>query len=142
MQSLVTVAYASFPSGRAGIALLALRLFVGVAFILHGLGRIRDLPGFAAVYHISWGQALAAKLTQIIGGVCLIVGVLTPVAGLGIAATMVVATRILLEKGEAFINPSGHSWEGCAFYVVAGGVIALLGPGRYSVDALLFALSH
>jgi putative oxidoreductase len=139
MQTLLTLAYDSFPSGRAGVALLAFRLFVGVAFILHGLGRIRDLPGFAALYHISYGQALAAKLTQIVGGACLIVGFLTPVAGLGIAATMVVATRILRQKGESFINPSGHSWEGCAFYVLAGIVIALLGPGRFSIDALVFA---
>ncbi len=139
MQTLLALAYDSFPSGRAGVALLAFRLFVGVAFVLHGLGRIRDLPGFAAMYHISYGQALAAKLTQIIGGVFLIVGFLTPAAGLAIATTMVVATRILRHKGESFINATGHSWEGSAFYVLAGVVVALLGPGRFSIDALMFA---
>lgn len=139
MQTLLAVAYDSFPAGRAGVALLALRLFVGVAFVLHGLGRIGDLPGFAAMYGISRGQSLAAKLTQIIGGVFLIIGFLTPVAGLGIAATMVVATLILRHKGERFINPTGHCWENSAFYVLAGVVIALLGPGRFSIDALLFA---
>ncbi len=139
MHTLTHLAFDSFPAGRAGVALLALRAFVGVAFILHGLGRIRDLPGFAATYHISYVQALAAKLIQLIGGACLIVGFLTPVAGLGIAATMVVATRILLRKGETFINPVGHSWENSSFYVLAGIVIALLGPGGFSIDALLFS---
>ncbi len=139
MQTLIDLAYDSFPAGRAGAALLVLRLFVGVAFILHGMGRIRDLTGFAALYHISWGQALAAKLTQIIGGVFLIAGFLAPVAGLGIATTMAVATVILRRKGEPFINPAGHSWENSAFYVLAGIVIALLGPGRFSIDALIFA---
>ena len=138
MPSLVTLAYESCPAGRAGVALLAFRVFVGVAFILHGLGRLNDLKGFAATYHISWGAALAAKLTMLIGGPFLIVGFLTPIAGLGIAGTMVVAGQILIRKGERFINPTGHSWEGCAFYVLAGVVIALLGPGFYSIDALLF----
>jgi putative oxidoreductase len=142
MQTLLSLVYESFPSGRAGVALLALRLFVGVAFILHGLGRIRDLAGFAAVYHITVGQAIAAKVVQIGGGAFLIVGFLTPAAGIGIAATMVVALRILMQKGEAFINPNGHSWEGCAFYVLAGVVIALLGPGQFSIDALVFATGH
>lgn len=138
MDTLISLAYESFPQGRAGIALLAFRVFIGVAFVLHGLGRIRDLPGFAAIYHISYGMALAAKLTQIIGGGLLVVGFLTPAAALGIATTMAVATRILIRKGERFINPAGHSWEGCAFYTLAGIIIALLGPGRYSVDAFLF----
>lgn len=138
MDTLLALAYDSFPPARFGVALLALRVFVGIAFVLHGLGRIGDLPGFAAEYHISPGMALAAKLTQIGGGILLVAGLLTPLAAIGIATTMVVATRILILKGESFINPKGHSWEGCAFYVLAGVVIALLGPGRYSIDAWLF----
>jgi len=138
MRTLFSLAFDGFPSGRAGVALFALRAFVGVAFVLHGLGRIRDLPGFAAMYGLSWTLALAAKLTQIIGGVCLVVGFLTPAAGVSIAATMVAATVILRHKGEPFINPNGHSWENSAFYVLAGLVVALLGPGRYSIDAFLF----
>jgi len=138
MDTVLTLAYDSFPPGRFGLALLAMRVFVGIAFVFHGLGRIHDLRGFAADYHISLGLARAAKFTQIGGGILLVAGLLTPLAAIGIATTMVVATRILIVKGESFINPKGHSWEGCAFYVLAGVVIALLGPGRYSIDALLF----
>ncbi|MEW5984594.1 MAG: DoxX family protein [Acidobacteriota bacterium] len=137
MDVLVDMAYGSFPAGRAGLALLAFRAFVGGAFILHGLGRIHDLRGFAADHHISWGMGLAAKLTQLAGGAMLVLGLLTPLAAIGISTTMVVAAGILVRKGERFINPGGHSWEGCAFYALAGIVIALLGPGRYSIDALL-----
>ncbi|MEI6669489.1 MAG: DoxX family protein [Acidobacteriota bacterium] len=139
MPTLTPLAYDSFPAGRLGVALLAFRLFVGIAFVLHGMGRIRDVPGFAAMYHLSHRLALAAKLTQIVGGVLLVVGFLTPLAGLSIAATMVKAVLFLRQKNEPFINPTGHSWEGAAFYLMAGVVIALLGPGRYSIDAVLFA---
>lgn len=138
MQTLLELAYRSQLPGRFGVALFALRVFVGVAFILHGFGRIRDLRGFAADYHISPPAALAAKATQILGGLMLIVGLLTPVAALGVFTVMVVATRILIVKGEAFINPRGHSWEVCALYALVGLVIALVGPGPLSVDALLF----
>ncbi len=138
MQALLDLAYRSHLPGRFGVALLALRMFVGVVFILHGLGRIRDLRGFAADYHISPPAALAAKLTQILGGLMLIAGLLTPLAALAIATTMVVAVRILIAKGESFINPRGHSWEVCALYALVALVIVLVGPGPLSVDWLLF----
>jgi uncharacterized membrane protein YphA (DoxX/SURF4 family) len=63
---------------------------------------------------------------------------LTPLAALGIAGTMVPATMFLIQRGEPFINPAGHSWENSAFYLIAGICLALSGAGRWSVDAWLF----
>jgi uncharacterized membrane protein YphA (DoxX/SURF4 family) len=40
--------FPSFPSGRRGIALLLLRLFVGMAFLFHGYGKVVDIAGFAS----------------------------------------------------------------------------------------------
>jgi uncharacterized membrane protein YphA (DoxX/SURF4 family) len=54
-------------------------------------------------------------LTQLIGGIILILGALTPLAALGIAGTMIPATIFLIQRGEPFINPAGHSWENSAF---------------------------
>lgn len=64
-------------------------------------------------------------------------GALTPLAGLAIAATKGVATFELIGRGEPLVNPYGHSWEGAAFYLVAASALTLLGPGRFSVDALI-----
>jgi putative oxidoreductase len=127
----------SFPAGRFGLGLLVLRLFVGFAFIRHGSGKLNDIPGFAAEYHVPQPMALAAMLTQLSGGALLLLGLLTPLAALGVTGTVAVATVFLIKEGQPFINPKGHSWENSAFYVAAGLALALLGPGRYSLDAYL-----
>ena len=124
-----------FPAGRFGLGLLILRLFVGFAFVRHGSGKLNDIAGFAAEFHIPKPMALAAMLTQLCGGVLLLLGLLTPLAALGIASTVTVATFFLIKEGQPFINPKGHSWENTSFYVAAGLALALLGPGSYSLDA-------
>ena len=125
----------TFPTGRFGLGLLILRLFVGFAFVRHGSGKLNDIAGFAAEFHIPKPMALAAMLTQLCGGVLLLLGLMTPLAALGIASTVAVATFFLIKEGQPFINPKGHSWENTAFYVAAGLALALLGPGSYSLDA-------
>jgi len=77
-------------------------------------------------------------VTQVIGGILLILGALTPLAALGIAGTMFTATIFLIQRGEPFINPAGHSWENSAFYLTAGMCLALSGAGLWSFDAWLF----
>jgi putative oxidoreductase len=119
-------------------ALLLLRLFVGVAFIQQGSAKLLHPAEFAAEFGIPVWLALATMLTQMIGGILLILGALTPLAALGIAGTMIPATVFLIQRGEPFINPAGHSWENSAFYLMAGICLALSGAGRWSVDARLF----
>jgi putative oxidoreductase len=123
---------------RISWALLILRLFVGVAFIQHGTGKLMHPSEFAAEFGIPVWLALLTMLTQLIGGLLLILGALTPLAALGIAGTMIPATIFLIQRGEPFINPAGHSWENSAFYLVAGICLALSGAGLLSLDAWLF----
>jgi putative oxidoreductase len=47
---------------------------------------------FAAEFGIPIWLGLATMLTQLIGGILLIIGALTPLAALGIAGTMITAT--------------------------------------------------
>ncbi len=119
---------------RISIALLALRVIVGVAFIAHGAGKIAapfswmgpdaPVPGIL--------QALAA-LAEFGGGIALIVGLLTPLASLGLASTMVVAVNFHLSKGDAFVG----GYELAAVYLFASIAFLLAGPGRYSLDFAL-----
>jgi putative oxidoreductase len=123
---------------RVGLAILLLRLFVGIAFIQHGSGKLLHPSEFVAEFGIPVWLGLAAMLIQLIGGILLIIGALTPLGALGIAGTMIPATFFLLQRGEPFINPGGHSWENSAFYTIAGICLALTGAGPCSVDAWLF----
>jgi putative oxidoreductase len=130
-----------FPSGFSGVpaslALLALRLFLGLAFIQHGLGKWHDIPGFAEEFSIPHWMATAAAASQILAGVALLPGLGSPIAALTLGGNMIVAVSKLIGRGESFVNPHGHSWEAAGFYAVLGTSLYLLGPGRYSLDSIL-----
>jgi putative oxidoreductase len=123
---------------RIGAALLLLRVFVGIAFMQHGTGKLMHPSEFAAEFGIPVWLGLATMLTPLIGGIMLILGAFTPLAALGIGGTMITATIFLIQRGEPFINPAGHSWENSAFYLTAGICLALSGGGPWSLDAWLF----
>jgi putative oxidoreductase len=125
-------------SRAVDVALLLLRVFAGVAFVLHGWGKVADVSGFAAEQGVPVVLGAAAAYVQFIGGLLLVVGLLTPLAAFGIGVTMVVAVVMLVRAGESFINPGGHSWESAALYAVLMLCLMMLGAGRYSFDAMLF----
>lgn len=125
------------PSGTRGLAVLILRALVGTAFLIHGYGKVADIGAFASEFQIPMAIAAGAAYAQLAAGALLLLGLATPLAALTIAGTMSVATLKLMGRGEPFINPHGHSYEASFFYLVACVAIALLGPGAYSVDAVL-----
>lgn len=126
------------PVGSVG--LLLLRLVMGAAFLFHGWPKIHNPLGWMgpdspvpAVF-----QALAA-LAELGGGMALIVGLLTRLASLGIATNMVVALAMVhLPNGDPFVNPGGRSFEPAAVYLACAILFMIFGPGRASLDALLF----
>jgi putative oxidoreductase len=125
--------------GSAG--LLLLRLVMGVAFVLHGWPKIQIPMGWmgadASVPAIL--QALAA-LAEFGGGMALVVGLLTRLASLGIMSNMIVALGMVhLPHGDPFVSKTGgRSYELAAIYLACAILFLLLGPGRFSLDALLF----
>src|SRR5918992_1442266 len=137
-EKLRALIFPALSNRRVGAALLLLRLFLGIAFIQHGTGKLMHPSEFAAEFGIPVWLALATMLTQLVGGILLILGALTPLAALGIAGTMIPATIFLIQRGEPFINPAGHSWENSAFYLMAGICLALSGAVSWSLDAWIF----
>jgi putative oxidoreductase len=99
---------------------------------------VADVSGFAAEQGVPVVLGAAAAYVQFIGGLLLVVGLLTPLAAFGIGVTMVVAVVMLVRSGESFINPGGHSWESAALSGVLMLCLMRLGAGRYSLDAMLF----
>ncbi|QSQ18975.1 DoxX family protein [Pyxidicoccus parkwayensis] len=128
------------PSKTASVGLLLLRVVSGVAFMMHGWGKIQDpfnwmgpqapTPGFL--------QALAA-LSEFGGGLAWVLGALVPLASFGIFCTMAFATFFhAVVRGDPFVSKgAGGSYEPALLYLVVAVVMLTVGPGLYSVDAWL-----
>lgn len=119
--------------------LLLVRIVAGIAFAIHGFGKIQNPMGWmgaeAPVPAIF--QALAA-IAEFGGGIFWVVGFLTPIASLGILGTMLVATFFHVSRGDPFINPTGGgSYELASVYAAVSVLLLLNGPGKFSVDAKL-----
>lgn len=123
------------------ISLLLIRVVAGLAFMLHGWGKIQNPFGWMGPDAFAPGlfQALAA-LSEFGGGLALIAGLLTPIASLGIACTMAVAVYFhAVMRGDPFVvKGGGASWELAAIYFAIAVLLIATGPGRFSLDRLIF----
>jgi putative oxidoreductase len=126
----------TYAESRASIALLLLRLVVGSAFVLHGLPKIQKPFNWMGDAFPGFLQALAA-LSEFGGGLALILGLFTPVAVFGLMCTMIVAVFFHVMRGDPWVG-QGASFELAALYFMIALFFGLLGPGRFSLDALLF----
>lgn len=140
---------------RSDLALLLLRLVLGATMlfvgsqkmlgILGGMGYTPTFKLFTEQLGIPAPLAHLAIIAEFFGGIALLVGALTPLAGFGVFCTMVGATFFATERG-ALIGPilrgeKGAASEKLAFPLVLAFValaLVLLGGGRFSVDALIF----
>ncbi len=125
----------------ADAALLLVRVSAGAAFMLHGWGKIHNPFGWMGPDGFAPGflQGLAA-LSEFGGGLAWILGLLTPLAALGIASTMVVAFSFMtFALGAPFVSLSGGpASELPAIYLCVAVLLLAMGPGRFSLDRALF----
>jgi putative oxidoreductase len=122
-------------------ALLLVRVVAGLAFAFHGWSKIQSPFGWMGPDASTPGafQALAA-ISEFGGGMAWILGLLTPLATLGIMSTMTVAFSTMTFKiGAPFVSPDGGaSSELAAVYFSIGLALIAAGPGRFSADRLIF----
>jgi putative oxidoreductase len=129
-----------FPIG-VDTALLLLRLVVGIAFMYHGYGKIQHPMTWMGPQSTYPGifQALSA-ISEFVGGAALALGFLTRIAAFGMVCNMAVAVHLHMVKlGDPFVNATGgSSYELALVYLVIGVLFLFAGPGRYSLDQLIF----
>lgn len=123
-------------------ALLLLRVAAGVALVAHGWQKaVTNGPDATASGFDAMGipfAALAAWFAiavEIGGGLLLLVGLLTPLAGVLVAAVMAGAFWFAHRTTEVLTSEGG--WEYVAVLGAVGLALAAVGPGRFSVDALV-----
>jgi putative oxidoreductase len=124
------------------LALLLLRVTVGVTIFLHGYNHIwggGKIEGTARWFE-SLGMkpglfhAWLASVTELVCGVLLVVGFLAPLAAAGVVGVMVVAFVTNHRPNGFFIFRPGEGYEYVLNLAVAATAIAGIGAGRWSVD--------
>jgi putative oxidoreductase len=127
-------------TARYGLAIL--RVVLGIAMLVHGWaklsGGVDNVAGFfGGMLGIPAPGLMAWVVTivELVGGILLVVGFLTQIAGLLIALDMLGAILFAyLLRGAPFIENGQISWEKEAVFAAAALCLALSGPGAWSVD--------
>lgn len=128
-------------SARVSAGLLILRLVVGLAFAFHGYEKIQTPFSWMGPNATVPGvlQALAA-VSEFGGGMAWMLGLLTPLASFGLACTMTVAVWTHANVlHDPFVSlQGGRSYELAAAYLCVAVLLLLAGPGRFSLDKIVF----
>lgn len=124
--------------------LLILRVVVGALLIGHGTQKLygwfggHGLDGTGGFFR-SLGfrpgkpMAAVAGVSEALGGLLLVAGLFTPLAGAAIVGTMLVAASVHADKGLWGVN---GGYELPFVYAVAAAAVAITGPGSASLDHL------
>jgi putative oxidoreductase len=109
--------FSTFATGRPGVGLLFLRLVGGTAFVARAVTTLQS----------GSPPAGTAAVLAIIAGLFVLAGLWTPIAGVLVAAIGV--WFAFTQVGDPLAN---------VLLATMGAVLALVGPGAWSIDARLF----
>lgn len=123
------------------LGLLAIRAAVGSVFIAHGAQKLFTfgLDGVAGAFGgmgVPFAGVVgpAVAFLEFFGGIALVLGLLTRVAGLGLAANMLGAI-LLVHLPAGFFMPNGYEF---AMTLLATSIaLVFTGAGAFSVDNVL-----
>ncbi|WP_426491846.1 DoxX family protein [Hymenobacter sp. 102] len=125
------------------VGLLLLRLGIGIMFTMHGYPKLTggveawtELGGSMQLLGIRFAPAFwgfLAAFAEAVGGQLLAIGLFFRFTCALLLGTMVVATVVHLSNGDGF-NQYSHALESAILFLS----LAFIGPGRYSLDQLLF----
>jgi putative oxidoreductase len=128
--------WGNFIGGRSAWGLLVLRLVFGGALVLHGLTKMSSPSGWMGPdAPVPGFLQFLAFFAELGGGLALMFGLLTPLAALGVIATMAVAV-VMAHGAHPWVSMEGPSKESALGYLAFGLTLLLTGPGKLSLDAL------
>lgn len=132
---------ATISTVRTDIGLAILRVTTGAIFVAHGAQKL-FVYGFAGVSGAFQGMGIpfpgiAGPLTgfvEFFAGLALVVGLLTRLAGVGLAVTMLGAIAFV-HLSAGFFAPTGFEYP--LALLAATSALAFAGAGRFSLDAAI-----
>jgi putative oxidoreductase len=125
-----------------GLAPLLLRLVLGIFILLHGVAKLMAGPGYMISLVSKAGLpsfvAYGVYLGEVVAPLLLIAGLCTRAAAAVVAVNMLFAFA-LVHTGDLFNLSKTGGWalELQGLYFVTALAVALLGAGRYSLDAVI-----
>ncbi len=127
------------------LVLLVLRCGIGAVMLAHGLnhiyggGKIAGTAGWFESLGMRPGKVHAwlASLSEVAGGIALVLGLLTPLGGAAVVGVMLVAIVTNHRGNGFFIFRPGEGWEYVMTLTIVGFAIATVGAGEWSVDHAL-----
>lgn len=127
----------------ADTALVILRVWLAVVMLAHGINHGRNLDGTAS-WFASKGfrharlNALGSAGGEIVIGSMLLLGLATTFAAAGVASIMTVAFGSIHRFAGFFVfHRPDEGYEYVVTLIVTALALATVGPGDYSLDALL-----
>ena len=124
---------------QADLGKLVLRLALGVLVLLHGVAKLRGgvdpIGGMLAAHGLPAALAYGALLGEVLGPLLLIAGFYARIGALLVMVNMLFAFFLAHLGQLGMLNEQG-GWqlELQGMYLGTAVAIALLGPGRYSVN--------
>lgn len=121
------------------LALFALRVTVGILLVYHGTGKVFDgMQGLAThLSELGWPmptlQAFLASYIEFAGGIFLTVGLFTRPTAFMMVGLFTIITFVYHGADPFKVQ------EKAFMFLMMVTVLTLVGPGRWSVDAKLFA---
>jgi len=118
------------------LAILLLRLFLGIVMIPHGVHKLQTLDEvnekWREEYGFPVGTVALVAILQIVTGLAVVLGIYTRYAALIQILIMVVATYVSIWKNrEPFLSlPTGKGWDINFLLLGAFVVLTLLGGGN------------
>lgn len=130
------------PAVVRDIGLLLARVLLGAVLIVHGGQKIfvNGVDGTGAFFEsvgVPAAQAAAAfaGAVELVGGILLVLGLLTQAVAVLVVVVMVGAYAYVHKAAGIYAADGG--WELVAVIGLAVAVFGLVGTGRYSLDALI-----
>ncbi len=125
-----------------GYLALALRVWVGANYMLHGYPK---LSGQGRQQAAQWmksiglpaGAAYTAAILEFFGGLFLIIGLIVPIVALFFAIEMIATALLKKTKMKATYIKGQNTYELDVTYFLLAMVLIVLGAGAFSIDQLV-----